>query len=202
MARSRVWAAALLAPLAAAAAEPVPADFAGLRALRPASSISLGGSQELKLTSTVDAPGWLLPYDLGDAWRAGRSELSQATYRYSLGRLYGSDVKLGLTASLPEYGSARRLAPGAARSAYSALPMLHLGSESLLGERWRLSLSADSTMTGRGYALDLGVQVNYLFGPNFSLYGGYRLTEAGGETEDFYLPGLTNAANIGLRYRF
>jgi hypothetical protein len=192
------------AAFAAQAAEPpATGDFGGLYALRSLSRIELGGRQELRLASTVDAPGWIAPYNLGDAWRSRQADLSQATYRYRLGTLYGAEMTLGLTASLPDYGSARRLTPaGTPRGTLSALPMLHFGTDRLLGERWRLSLSADSMVYSRGHALDLGVQVDYLFGPNFSLFGGYRLTEAGGETEDFYTPGLTNTANIGLRYRF
>jgi hypothetical protein len=35
-----------------------------------------------------------------------------------------------------------------------------------------------------------------------SLYGGYQLTDAAGEAEGYYGAGLSNRANIGLRYRF
>ena len=35
-----------------------------------------------------------------------------------------------------------------------------------------------------------------------SVFGGYQLTDAAGDAEDFYGGGLSNRANIGLRYRF
>jgi hypothetical protein len=198
-----VWAAGAVAVLPAAAAA---ADEVGARDLwRPAAVTDLGKGQQLRLT-TASAPflPWASPYDLASAWQLRRDELAQATYRVSFAQISAWDFKLGLTASRPDYGLGRRTAYGslAPRDGWSALPMFHLGSDRMFGERWRLSLSADGTLTARGHALELGMAVDYRLGSSFSLYGGYRLTDASGGAEDFYLPGLTNAASIGLRYRF
>lgn len=188
-------------PVAAGATE----DAAARDLWRPVSVTDLGKGQQLRLTTAGNQYlPWASPYDLGSAWQLRRDELAQATYRVSFAQISAWDFKLGLTASRPDYGLARRTAYGnlAARDSWSALPMFHLGSDRAFGERWRLSLSADGALTARGRAFELGMAVDYRLASNFSLYGGYRLTEASGDGEEFYLPGLTNAASIGLRYRF
>jgi long-subunit fatty acid transport protein len=57
-------------------------------------------------------------------------------------------------------------------------------------------------MTARGRALELGLSVRYRLAPNLSVYGGWRLSDAGGEAEEFYGSGSAHAANVGLRLRF
>ncbi|OYT68618.1 MAG: hypothetical protein CFK52_14660, partial [Chloracidobacterium sp. CP2_5A] len=60
----------------------------------------------------------------------------------------------------------------------------------------------DGLMTPRGRAFELGLRVSYQLAPNFSLYGGYRLSESGGEAEESYPSGFSNSANVGVRLRF
>ena len=46
------------------------------------------------------------------------------------------------------------------------------------------------------------MQVDYLWSDSMSVFGGYQLIEAAGDAETYYGEGLSNRANIGLRYRF
>jgi hypothetical protein len=80
--------------------------------------------------------------------------------------------------------------------------MLHMAGDARITDRWRLDMDADTLMTARGSALDLGLQLRYQFAPNFSLFGGYRLSNSSGEAEEIYGSGFSNAANVGMRLRF
>lgn len=132
-----------------------------------------------------------------------RLDPTRATYRYTVLNSPDWAWKVGLSANIREFSDALR--PGSTpseRFRFGALPLLHVAGEGRLATRWRLSLDADGLMTARGRAFDLGLRVNYSLTPNFLVFGGYRLTESAGDAEEFYGSGLSNAANVGLRYRF
>jgi len=132
-----------------------------------------------------------------------RLDPARATYRYTLLTQRDWSWKLGISANVGELSDSLR--PGLAmsdRPRFGSLPLLHVAGEGQLATRWRLSFAADGLMTPRGRTVDLGLRVNYSLTPNILFFGGYRLTEAAGDAEEFYGTGLSNAANFGMRYRF
>ena len=127
----------------------------------------------------------------------------RATYRYTLLASPNWAMKFGFSANLGEpNGGLRPAHLGAERTTFGSLPLFHMAGVGQWSPRWRLAFALDGLATGRGRALDLGVQVDYLWSPSMSLFGGYQVTEAAGEAENFYGAGLSNRANVGLRYRF
>lgn len=128
-------------------------------------------------------------------------ELVRATYRYTLLAEPGWEMKVGLSTNLSESTNVLRPVYGGG-SAFGALPTLHLAGSAQWSPRWRLAFAVDGLATTRGRAIDFDVQVDYLMSPSVSVFGGYQLTDAAGDAEGFYGNGLSNRANIGLRYRF
>ncbi len=124
---------------------------------------------------------------------------SRATWRYTVYEHSNWAWRLGLTSSL-----GRRDARSASleRTRYGTLPLLHVAGEGSIARKWLLGFDADTLMTARGYSLDLGLRVSYQLAPNFSLIGGYRVSDTSVEGDEIYSPGLTNSANVGVRLRF
>jgi len=169
--------------------------------LRWDAAAGLGG-HELRLVGTSGALRLPPAAFLAGAPASEASiELVRATYRYTLLAEPGWEMKLGLSAPLGEPAGAARLG-AAERGGFGSLPMVHLAGAGSWSPRWRLAFALDGLATLRGRALDLGVQVDYLFSPSVSIYGGYQLTDAAGDAEPYFGSSLTNRANIGLRYRF
>lgn len=161
------------------------------------SAAGLGGRHQLRLASSAvrltPPPGAMFASALG-------LDPARATWRYAVLQSPDWALRVGLTANLDP---GRGLAPGtAARARFGALPLLHVAGEGALAQRWLLGFNADGLLTGRGRNLELGLHVSYQLASNFSLYGGYRLSDATGEAEDSYAPGFSNSANVGLRLRF
>lgn len=164
------------------------------------------GAHEVRILSAASPSiAWLTSLSPAtfDAPIGGNVESLRATYRYTLLARPTWAMKVGLSANVRDSRVGLR-AGGLSADAqhFSALPLLHLAGTSQWSPRWRLGFALDGLMTARGRALDLGVQVNYLWSPSMSLYGGYQVTEAAGEAEGYYGPGFSNRANIGLRLRF
>jgi len=128
-------------------------------------------------------------------------ELVRATYRYTLLAEPGWEMKVCLSTNLSESANVLRPVYGGG-SAFGALPTLHMAGSAQWSPRWRLAFAVDGLATTRGRAIDFDVQVDYLMSPSVSVFGGYQLTDAAGDAEGFYGNGLSNRANIGLRYRF
>jgi hypothetical protein len=126
---------------------------------------------------------------------------ARATWRYTVLQQQSWAWRLGLTSALGERDP-RGLAP-LGRTRFGTLPLLHVAGEGSIAPRWLLGVEADGLMTGRGQRFELGLRVSYQLAPNFSLVGGYRLSEGSGDGEDLhYGPGIANSANVGLRLRF
>lgn len=135
--------------------------------------------------------------DRGSDWSV---DPVRATYRYTLLDRPTWAMKLGLSTNIGDYGL--RPALGNERSSFGSLPLLHFAGVAQWSTRWRVGFAVDGLATMHGRALDLGVQVDYLWSDSMSVFGGYQLTEAAGEAEPYYGDGLSNRANVGLRYRF
>lgn len=152
----------------------------------------LGDRHQLRLSSSA--------YGLVTPFREIASRYdSRATWRYTVFERPGWSWRVGLTTPLGDRDP-RLLA--AERTRFGSLPLLHMAGEASLARRWALGVDADGLMTARGRAFELGVRVSYQLAPDFSLVGGARLTEAAGEGETSYAPGLAGSANVGLRLRF
>jgi hypothetical protein len=152
----------------------------------------LGERHQLRLTTNTS--GLASPFGGGSTYFDSR-----ATWRYTVYEHANWAWRLGLTSAL---GDREPHALSTERARFGSLPQLHLAGEGSVARRWLVGFDADGLMTPRGRGFELGLRVSYLLAPNFSVIGGYRLTEAGGEGEDLYGPGFSNSANVGLRLRF
>lgn len=137
--------------------------------------------------------------ETGTDWNV---DLVRATYRYTLLDRPTWAMKVGLSTNLGESSGALQPALGAERTSFGSLPLLHFAGVAQWSPRWRLGVAVDGLATTRGRTLDFGVQVDYLWSPSMSVFGGYQLTDAAGEAEGYYGSGLSNRANVGMRYRF
>lgn len=173
--------------------------------LRLEAAAGLGGAHELRILGrglTRPAPelarlGEPTPHNALDV------EAVRATYRYTLLAEPTWALKLGLSTNLRETPPSLRQSPLTAEGQqFANLPLLHLAGVGQWTPRWRLAFALDGLMTGRGRALDLGLTVDYLWARGMSVYGGYQLTDGVGDAEGYYGAGLSNRANIGVRYRF
>lgn len=173
-------------------------------ALRLDTSAGLG-AHEVRFLSAGTPMNWAPPYagpDGTEAMTDVNIDVVRATYRYTLLSAPKWAMKLGLSANVGEPAGALQPTLGGERSSFGSLPLVHLAGVGQWSPRWRLAFALDGLATTRGRALDLGLQVDYVWSPSMSLFGGYQLTDAAGEAENYYGNTLSNRANIGLRYRF
>ena len=166
----------------------------------------LDDRQELRFTTISTGPGGY--YNVADLWPAGvrldsAAGLDQprATYRYTWFSMRDLDLKVGLTSNLSQLGPTMRNSLSSP-ARFGALPQMHLSGVGRLTDSWHVSVDADGLWTARGRSLDLGLHVDYSLNRSVQLFGGYRLTDFSGDAEDFYGSGTSNAANVGLRFRF
>jgi hypothetical protein len=161
------------------------------------SATGLGGRHQLRLATNAarltPPPGFFAP--------TMRLDPARATWRYAVFEQPNWVLRAGLTTHLADLRTSRLPRLGE-RLPFGTLPLLHVGGEGALAQRWLLGFDADGLLTARGRAFELGLRMSYQLAPNFALYGGYRLSEAGGEAEESYPPGFSNSANVGLRLRF
>lgn len=175
-----------------------------LLALRLDTSAGLG-AHEVRFLSAGASPTWaqLRPGIEGvEPASDANIDVVRATYRYTLLAAPQWAMKLGLSANVGEPAGVLQPAIGGDRGSFGSLPLVHLAGVGQWSPRWRLAFALDGLATTRGRALDLGLQVDYLWSPSMSFFGGYQLTDAAGEAEGYYGDMLSNRANIGLRYRF
>jgi len=125
----------------------------------------------------------------------------RATYRYTWLSMRELDLKVGFTSNLAQFGSSLR-SGFASPLRFGNLPQMHMSGVGRLTDNWRIALDADGLWTARGRSLDLGLNVGYSLSRSMQVFGGYRLTDFGGDAEDFYGSGASNTANVGLRYSF
>ena len=170
----------------------------------------LGSRQEFKFSTLSTGPGSYGPGLYGfNNFGTGPLRLDntvgldqpRATYRYTWLSMREVDLKVGLTSNLSQLGPSLR-SGFASPLRFGNLPLMHLSGVGRLAENWRVALDADGLWTTRGRSLDLGLNIDYSLSRSMQLFGGYRLTDFGGDAEDFYGSGTTNTANVGLRYRF
>jgi hypothetical protein len=109
--------------------------------------------------------------------------------------------RVGVTTNLQEL-SGLRLSLSGERARFGSLPLLHVGGDGRVWRGMAVGFDADGLMTPRGHAFELGLRASYDLAPNLAVYGRYRLSESAGEAEEFYGTGLSNSANVGLRFRF
>ncbi len=221
---------ALAIALPALAAEPTPSGEGGVAPLyRLIDSAPLVSSrwQAPALSLRLEGTAWIAPRHelrLSTAPLAGadyarsldgvsfatlsntptlRLDPYRATYRYTFLEQHDWRWKVGVTTNLRALGE--RLRPGLTlgqRLRLGGLPQVHFAGEGRLADKWRFAFDADSPTTLRGRALDLGLRVSYSLTPNFSLYGGYRLSDPAAEGDDTYAGELANSASVGMRLRF
>lgn len=141
---------------------------------------------ELRLAAHLGSPSLAVP-----AWSG---EPLRATYRYTFLAQRDWSWKVGVTARLGDTADL-------ARNRFGNRSLLHFAGEGRPAANWRVDLDADRPFNARGRALDVGVRVNYLLTPSFSLYGGYRYSDPAGDVEENGAA-AGNTANVGLRYRF
>lgn len=164
-------------------------------------STDLLARHEVRLSTTSRAGGWigeqsgLAGFDTGWA-----SDPLRATYRYTVLERRDWAMKVGITTRLGDE-SPRFFGSTVDRTRLGGLPQVHVAGEGRLATNWLLSVDADGLMTARGRALDVGVRVDYALGRSFFLYGRYRLSDHYVEGDESSI-GLTNSANVGVRYRF
>jgi len=159
------------------------------------------GAHEVRILSTGSAQRWGPQFSpMGsDSLTDVNIDPVRATYRYTLLAQPTWAMKFGLSTNLGE--SSTGLRAGTERTSFGSLPLVHFAGIGQWSQRWRLGFAVDGLATTRGRALDLGVQVDYLWSDSMSFFGGYQVTDAAGEAEGYY-GSLTNRANVGLRYRF
>ncbi len=186
------------------------------RAVQPSlfrleTSTSIAPRHELRFSSETLSSGVAGAAPNGDP---GLRFDSRATYRYTFLEQNDWALKVGITAPLRDtsYSGRNDLAGDRPRLGYSPfarayqftsfVPMMHLAGEGRLSNRWRFNVDADTLWLPHNRGLDLGLRVNYFWAPNFSIFGGYRLSDLALEFDEPVASGLTNTANIGVRYRF
>ena len=166
----------------------------------------LDSRQEFKLSTISTGPyGLFGANDFGPgALRLDNTvglNQTRATYRYTWLSMRELDLKVGLTSNLSQLGPS--LGSGfASPLRFGNLPLMHVSGVGRLTGNWRVTLDADGLWTARGRSLDLGLNVDYSLSRSMQLFGGFRMTDYGGDAEDIYGSGTTNSANLGLRYRF
>lgn len=165
-------------------------------------SMGLLPGQEIRVSTLARASSWAgSDPALSVADAAWTVDPLRATYRYTFLEVADWAWKVGITARLGDTDPARAAALGMDRTRFGNLPLVHFATEGKLAKNWLLTVDADGLVTTRGRALDFGVRVNYALTRSFYLFGGYRLSDHYSEGDDTSL-GLSNSANVGVRYRF
>jgi len=164
-------------------------------------STGLVPRHEVRFSALATRAGWgpdtnLLGMDYG--WNA---DPLRATYRYTFLEQEDWAWKVGITTRVNDPDPVRSAALGIDRARFGGLPQVHFAGEGKLSKNWLLTFDADGLMTPHGRALDLGVRVDYALSRSFFLFGGYRMSDHYVEGDETSL-GLTNTANVGVRYRF
>lgn len=196
-------------PIAAASSlyeltDPLPlsnARWDPLAASRLELSTGLLPRHEVRLATNSRAGGWVgSDFSLSGMDAGWMFDPLRATYRYTFLERQDWAWKVGITARLGESDVGRGLA--ADRSRFGTLPLVHLAGEARLARDWLLTVDADGLLTARGRALDIGVRVDYALSRRMFLFGGYRLSDRYVDGDETALGGVSNSANVGVRYRF
>lgn len=166
-------------------------------------SAGLLSRHEVRLSATQRPGGWIgTDLSLTGQDAGWTIDPLRATYRYTFLERRDWAWKVGITARLGDPDPVRAVAVSPDRTRFGSLPLVHFAGEGRLAKNWLLTVDADGLMTPRGKTLDLGVRVDYAMGRSFYLFGGYRLYDRYLDGDEGASFGLTNSANVGVRYRF
>lgn len=81
-------------------------------------------------------------------------------------------------------------------------PLLHVGAEYQLSDRWQFLLDFDGLAGGPGRAFDVALKANYDIDDNWRIGAGYRLLEGGVDSKAVYNFAWINHAVLEVGYRF
>jgi len=82
------------------------------------------------------------------------------------------------------------------------VPLLHLGADWRLAERWHLLLDLDALAGGPGRAEDFAAKLAYDLNDRWSITAGYRTVEGGADTDDVYAFAWFHYAVVSGIFRF
>ena len=81
-------------------------------------------------------------------------------------------------------------------------PLLHVGAEYRLSDRWQFLLDFDGLAGGPGRAFDVALKANYDINDNWRVGAGYRLLEGGVDSNAVFNFAWVNYAVLEVGYRF
>lgn len=82
------------------------------------------------------------------------------------------------------------------------VPLLYLGGEYRLDDRWSIAADLDGLAGGPGRAIDLGIRLHCAMDDNWTFGLGYRTLEGGADTDDVYSFAWFNSLVLVADYRF
>jgi hypothetical protein len=145
----------------------------------------------------------------GEAFAAGevdgiyRFSTYQFTYHYTFEPRGDWQWRIGFTGLVRDANIA--LSQGAVTTNDDDVgfaPLLHVGAEYRLSDRWKFLLDFDGLAGGPGRAFDVAVKANYDINDNWRVGAGYRLLEGGVDSKAVYNFAWVNYAVLEVGYRF
>jgi hypothetical protein len=127
----------------------------------------------------------------------------RVTYRYRFHHGERWTWWVGATAKIRD--AEIRLEQGSVTSRDTDLgfvPLLHLGADWRLAERWHLVLDLDALAGGPGRAEDFAAKLAYDLSDRWTITAGYRTVEGGADTDDVYSFGWFHYAVVSGICRF
>ncbi len=129
-----------------------------------------------------------------------RFDSYRATWRYALHGSATWSLKAGLTGKVRDAEiSLYQNGVSATRSDIGFVPLLHLYSDSKLGDRSRLIFEADGLAGGPGRAFDLTARYAYDLKPGLTAFAGVRMLDGGVDQTSIYNFARFRYATIGVQ---
>ncbi len=125
------------------------------------------------------------------------------SYWYRFHQDHRSQWRVGLTLKVRDARVALRQG-GLGSSDYNlgVVPLIHVGGEHRLADRWKLLVDFDGAAAPQGRAFDLGLHLGYDLGRDTTLLLGYRTLEGGANVKQVYNFAWFNYLSIGVSCRF